>query len=101
MMVLKGFAAKYFLQRTPSFFFRFWKSEAALSMLKKFISYYKPHWKLFAADMVCAVMIAAVDLLFPLVSLSLIHICSAEFCRIVDRRIEEEGSSVQDTTGEG
>ena len=37
-------------------------------MLKKFISYYKPHWKLFAADMVCAVMIAAVDLLFPLVS---------------------------------
>ena len=37
-------------------------------MLKKFISYYKPHWKLFAADMVCAVMIAAVDLLFPIVS---------------------------------
>lgn len=68
MMVLKGFAAKNILQRTPSFFFRFWKSEAALSMLKKFISYYKPHWKLFAADMVCAVMIAAVDLLFPLVS---------------------------------
>lgn len=37
-------------------------------MLRKFISYYKPHWKLFAADMVCAVMIAAVDLLFPIVS---------------------------------
>ena len=29
-------------------------------MLKRFISYYKPHWKLFAADMVCAVLIAAV-----------------------------------------
>lgn len=37
-------------------------------MLRKFISYYKPHWRLFAADMVCAVMIAAVDLLFPIVS---------------------------------
>ena len=37
-------------------------------MLKKFISYYKPHWRLFAADMICAVMIAAVDLLFPILS---------------------------------
>lgn len=37
-------------------------------MLKKFISYYKPHGKLFAADMVCAVMIAMVDLIFPIAS---------------------------------
>ena len=37
-------------------------------MLKKFFSYYKPHWKLFAADLVCAVLIAAVDLIFPLAS---------------------------------
>ena len=37
-------------------------------MLKRFLSYYKPHWKLFAADMVCAVLIAAVDLVFPLAS---------------------------------
>jgi ATP-binding cassette subfamily B protein len=33
-----------------------------------FVSYYRPHWKLFALDMVCALMIAAVDLAFPLVS---------------------------------
>ena len=32
-------------------------------MLKSFIHYYKPHWKLFVFDMVCA-----------LVALSLIHI---------------------------
>ncbi len=37
-------------------------------MIKKFIAYYKPHWKLFAADMVCALFIAAVDLLFPMAS---------------------------------
>lgn len=37
-------------------------------MIRKFIGYYKPHWKLFAADLFCALMIAAVDLLFPVVS---------------------------------
>ena len=37
-------------------------------MLKKFIGYYRPHVGLFAADMVCALLIAAVDLLFPMVS---------------------------------
>lgn len=37
-------------------------------MLKKFIGYYRPHVGLFAPDMVCALLIAAVDLLFPMVS---------------------------------
>lgn len=37
-------------------------------MRKKFIGYYRPHVGLFAADMVCALLIAAVDLLFPMVS---------------------------------
>lgn len=37
-------------------------------VLRAFVSYYKPHWKLFALDMFCALMIAAVDLLFPMVS---------------------------------
>lgn len=37
-------------------------------MPKKFIGYYRPHVGLFAADMVCALLIAAVDLLFPMVS---------------------------------
>ncbi len=38
------------------------------SSLKHFVSYYRRHWRLFALDMVCALMIAAVDLAFPLVS---------------------------------
>ena len=36
--------------------------------LKLFASYYKPHWKLFLLDMVCALCICIVDLLFPMVS---------------------------------
>lgn len=36
--------------------------------LKIFVSYYKPHWKLFLLDMVCALCICIVDLLFPMVS---------------------------------
>jgi ATP-binding cassette subfamily B protein len=34
-------------------------------MLKKFVSYYKPYKGLFAADMLCAFIVAAVDLAFP------------------------------------
>ena len=36
--------------------------------LRIFASYYKPHWKLFALDMVCALCICIVDLLFPVLS---------------------------------
>ena len=36
--------------------------------LRIFVSYFKPHWKLFTLDMSCAILIAAVDLAFPLVS---------------------------------
>ena len=36
--------------------------------LKIFFSYYKPHWKLFAADMACAVFMAAIDVAFPMFS---------------------------------
>ena len=36
--------------------------------LKIFVSYYKPHWRLFLLDMVCALCICIVDLLFPMVS---------------------------------
>ena len=37
-------------------------------MIRGFVRYYRPYWKLFAADMLCALLIAAVDLLFPLAS---------------------------------
>ncbi len=36
--------------------------------VKKFITYYKPHKKLFIFDMVCALMIAAIDLVYPMLS---------------------------------
>ena len=36
--------------------------------LKLFISYFKPHRKLFFADMACALMISLIDLAFPYVS---------------------------------
>ena len=42
-------------------------------MLKKFISYYKPYWKLFALDMGCAFLIAAIDLVFPLITRQFIN----------------------------
>ena len=37
-------------------------------MLKTLFSYFKPHMKIFLADMFCAFMVAAVDLAFPLIS---------------------------------
>ena len=38
------------------------------SPLRIFLSYFKPHWKLFSLDIGCAVLIAMVDLAFPLIS---------------------------------
>ena len=38
------------------------------SPLRIFLNYFKPHWKLFSLDMGCAILIALVDLMFPLVS---------------------------------
>lgn len=37
-------------------------------MIRTLFSYFKPHIKIFAADMFCAFMVAAVDLAFPLIS---------------------------------
>ena len=35
---------------------------------RKFISYYKPHKKIFIIDMICAFGVAALDLIFPMIS---------------------------------
>lgn len=35
-------------------------------MIKRFLSYYRPHWKLFLLDMSCALLVAAIDLAFPM-----------------------------------
>ncbi|MDR2607486.1 MAG: ABC transporter ATP-binding protein/permease [Treponema sp.] len=37
-------------------------------LLRIFASYYRPHWKLFAADMFCAFLIAVSDLAFPMMT---------------------------------
>lgn len=38
------------------------------SELKIFLSYFKPHRRLFVLDMVCALLVSAIDLAFPVVS---------------------------------
>lgn len=43
------------------------------TLIKKFISYYRPHWKLFLLDMACALLIAALDLVFPIVTRNVIN----------------------------
>ena len=45
-----------------------------MSMVKKFISYYKPHWKLFAIDMLCAFLVACCDLVYPLIAQDIINV---------------------------
>ncbi|MDR1307311.1 MAG: ABC transporter ATP-binding protein/permease [Treponema sp.] len=40
----------------------------AKSLFSIFAGYYRPHWKLFAADMFCASLISASDLAFPMLT---------------------------------
>ena len=42
-------------------------------MLRSFAHYYKPHWKLFAFDMICALVAAGCDLVYPVVSRNIIN----------------------------
>ncbi len=42
-------------------------------MIRKFISYYKPHKKLFFIDMFFAFLISAIDLVFPMVSREVVN----------------------------
>ncbi|MDD6265000.1 MAG: ABC transporter ATP-binding protein [Clostridia bacterium] len=44
-----------------------------MSNLRKFISYYKPHRKLFIIDMVCAFIVAAADLFYPMIAKNIIN----------------------------
>ena len=47
-------------------------------MLKKFISYYKPHVGLFTLDMICAVMVALCNLYYPTLARKIINEYSLE-----------------------
>ena len=42
-------------------------------MLKRFAAYYRPHWKLFTFDMVCAFLAAVCDLFYPLIAKDIIN----------------------------
>ena len=42
-------------------------------MLKRFIPYYKPHLKLFALDMLCALLAASCGLVYPMVTRAIIN----------------------------
>lgn len=44
------------------------KGVAALSILRRFVSYYKEERRLFFMDMACASLIAALDLVFPIIT---------------------------------
>lgn len=37
-------------------------------MLRRFVKYYRPHIKLFIIDMICALTIAGIDLVFPIIT---------------------------------
>ena len=41
-------------------------------MIKRFAKYYKPHMKLFVADMVCALILAVCDLFYPMITRSML-----------------------------
>jgi len=45
-----------------------------MTMVRKFISYYKPHWKLFAVDMLCAFLVACCDLIYPMIAKEIINV---------------------------
>lgn len=42
-------------------------------MIKRFIKYYRPHIKLFTIDMLCAVLVAACDLFYPVIAKDIIN----------------------------
>ena len=51
-------------------------------MLKKFASYYKPHWKLFLLDMVCALLVAVCNLVYPKVAGQITKVKELDFVLI-------------------
>jgi len=42
-------------------------------LIKQFLSYYKPHKKLFFADMFCALLVAICDLFYPMIARNIIN----------------------------
>lgn len=49
------------------------KQQKKRSNIRRFASYYKPHMGLFLTDMACALFISAVDIVYPLISRSVLN----------------------------
>lgn len=43
-------------------------------MLKRFARYYKPHWKLFLTDLLCAFIVAIINLVYPMIARQIIGV---------------------------
>ena len=43
-------------------------------MIKRFISYYKPHMAVFIADLACALALAAIDLFYPMITRNILNV---------------------------
>ncbi|MBQ9079910.1 MAG: ABC transporter ATP-binding protein [Clostridia bacterium] len=44
-----------------------------MKLLKRFVSYYKPHRRLFFIDMLCSLMVAVADLFYPMITKNIIN----------------------------
>ncbi len=53
------------VQGKPYNSFRLWKGSATIAMIRRFFSYYKPHKRLFIIDFTSAVIVAILELAFP------------------------------------
>ncbi len=43
-------------------------------MIRKFVKYYRPHWKLFVLDISCAFLMSVIDLIYPYISRQFIDV---------------------------
>lgn len=51
-------------------------------MLRKFARYYKPHWKLFLIDMICALLVSVCNLVYPKVAGQITKVKELDFVLI-------------------
>ena len=42
-------------------------------MLKRFLSYYKPHWKIFTADMLASLAVSVIAILYPIITREMLN----------------------------
>ena len=50
------------------------RKPSSVSLLRAFAGYYRPHARIFALDLLCALAIALVDVLFPVVTRRMLYV---------------------------